>query len=450
MYRAIWRLHFYAGIFCIPFILWMCVTGTIYLFKPQIDGLFDLPYAHLLPDGGTRALPSVEAKAALAAIPGGSLNAYQLPANPQAAAQVLVSQGSRLIRVYVDPRNAHVLKTIPDEDQFESRISSLHGELLLGNAGSNIIELLASWAIVMICTGLYLWYPRDGSGFVAMLWPRRARGRALARELHGVAGTWVSLIALFFLVSGLPWTASWGGLLKTAQNAFAHRVVHHDWTTGSTNALAKRKSEDAADASMVSMSGMAGMPGMADDASASVASLDTLDTLVSPVRDLNLPYPVLVVPPSTVKPMWTARSDTQDRPLRVTLTLDATTGAVLARKGFAASSLIDKIVAVGVASHEGQLFAPINQALSLVAVTLLFTLAGSALIMWWSRRPSGVLGAPRAAEPPRYPVSLILATCALAVVLPFFGLSLIVVLLAERLILRRIAPVRDFLGLRFQ
>lgn len=442
MYRAIWRLHFYAGILCIPFILWLCITGTIYLFKPQVDALFDRPYAHLLEPNAPRLFPSIEAAAALNALPGSKLNAYQLPANPQAAAQVLLSKGKQLIRVYVDPRNARVLKIAPDEDQFENRIFHLHGELLLGNAGSMIVEIAASWAVVMIGTGLYLWVPRDGRGFLAMIWPRPRRGREHARELHGVAGTWVSLWALFMLISGLPWAASWGTMLKTAQNVVSHKALHHDWTTGSATALAQRQAENAADASM---------PGMEmDDGSGTAEKLGLapLNVLVPRVAALDLPYPVLVSPPDAAKATWTARSDTQDRPLRVTLTLDPRTGAILARRGFADASIVDKIVEVGVASHEGQLFAPVNQALSVLGVALLFTVSISALRMWWSRRPPGVLGAPRAAPEPRYAAWFIAGTCALAILLPLFGASLLFVLTLERLVLRRIAPVREYLGLR--
>ena len=36
-YAAVWRLHFYAGIFCIPFVMLLSISGTIYLFRPQIE-----------------------------------------------------------------------------------------------------------------------------------------------------------------------------------------------------------------------------------------------------------------------------------------------------------------------------------------------------------------------------------------------------------------------------
>lgn len=38
-YRTVWRWHFYAGLFVIPFMLMLATTGIIYLFKPQLDGL---------------------------------------------------------------------------------------------------------------------------------------------------------------------------------------------------------------------------------------------------------------------------------------------------------------------------------------------------------------------------------------------------------------------------
>ncbi|MEI6145897.1 MAG: PepSY-associated TM helix domain-containing protein, partial [Methylococcales bacterium] len=36
-YASVWRWHFYAGLFCIPFAIWLATTGAIYLFKPQVE-----------------------------------------------------------------------------------------------------------------------------------------------------------------------------------------------------------------------------------------------------------------------------------------------------------------------------------------------------------------------------------------------------------------------------
>ena len=66
---TVWRWHFYAGLLCIPFVLWLAATGSIYLFKPQIDAYLDRPFANLTLHG-IPARPSEQVAAALAAVPG--------------------------------------------------------------------------------------------------------------------------------------------------------------------------------------------------------------------------------------------------------------------------------------------------------------------------------------------------------------------------------------------
>lgn len=39
LYRTMWRWHFYAGLLVIPVIVLLCLSGIVYLFKPQIYGL---------------------------------------------------------------------------------------------------------------------------------------------------------------------------------------------------------------------------------------------------------------------------------------------------------------------------------------------------------------------------------------------------------------------------
>ena len=68
-YNAVWRWHFYAGLFCMPFVLWLAATGTIYLWKPQIEAWLERPYDTLVP-AGPRASADAQARAALAAVPG--------------------------------------------------------------------------------------------------------------------------------------------------------------------------------------------------------------------------------------------------------------------------------------------------------------------------------------------------------------------------------------------
>ena len=194
--RAVWRWHFYAGIFAIPFVIVLAISGSVYLFKAEIEAFSERAYDRL-PTSAPRAPVSAQIGAVLAALPGSRFEGYELPAAAGRAARVIVRDGGESRRVYVDPGSLALLGSVKERDRLMKQIFRLHGELLMGNRGSNIVELAASWAIVMVLTGLYLWWPRHARGLAGVVYPRLAAGsRVLWRDLHAVTGVWISLVLL--------------------------------------------------------------------------------------------------------------------------------------------------------------------------------------------------------------------------------------------------------------
>src|SRR3546814_16764770 len=94
--------------------------------------------------------------------------------------------------------------------------------------------------------------------------------------------------------------------------------------------------------------------------------------------------------------------------------------------------MLDRIIGTGVAAHEGQLFGWVNQVLGVLTALGLITLSISALILWWQRRPAGVLGAQAAVVGERIGLPLVGPIILFGVLLPMLGLSLIAVLVIER------------------
>jgi uncharacterized iron-regulated membrane protein len=265
------------------------------------------------------------------------------------------------------------------------------------------------------------------------------------RDVHAVTGLWVSFFALFLLVSGLPWAKSWGSMLKSVRQAASISAPQQDWTTGRSSELAERRLANTPVAGEADEHAGHHMGGAVTHPSTSV-DYGVLDRLVPTVDALQLAPPVLIAPPSRAATTWNAKSDAQNRPKRVTLKLDGE-GGVVSREDFSQRPLMDRIVGVGVAAHEGQLFAPLNQALGLFTAAGLVTLSVSALVMWWRRRPVGVIGAPAALSSPRLAVAVFGVIALLGVLLPLFGATLLVMLVLEKTVLSRIARTRDFLGL---
>ena len=186
----IWRWHFYAGLLVMPMVLILSLTGAMYLFKPQIDRWEERAFRNL-PTFGAVA-PNAQVDAALAVWPGASFHAYRLPEHPGDAAMVHIAlpagEGGQAMRdVLVSPQG-RVLASLDPDWRIMDVVQKLHGQLLIGKKGSWLVELAASWAIVMILTGLYLWWPK-GRGAAGVVWPHRLRnaGRKTTKSFPGAA-----------------------------------------------------------------------------------------------------------------------------------------------------------------------------------------------------------------------------------------------------------------------
>lgn len=434
-YAALRRWHFYAGLFCLPFFCWLAVTGTVYLFRPQIEAWLDRPFENLRVDG-PRAAPSIEARAAVEAVPGSFFSHYEPASTPTGAAQVVVMRDEQLFRVYIHPVTLQAMDIVQEDHRPMNLVASLHGELLLGERGSMVVEVAGSWGVVMILIGLCLWLPRGKWQLGGVVYPRlRQQGRLFWRDLHSVVGLWISLVTLLLLLTGLPWSANWGTYLTWVRNHWEATQGAPDWPIGGTDLPAQP---------LASSGGAGGsMPGM-DPAG---TALKALDELLPLAVGLQVPRPVWISPPAQGSEDWTISSHAQNRPLRVTYTVAADGAGVTATQLFGNLNIVDKVVNVSVAAHEGQLFGWINQAILLLNAVGILLVTVSATVMWLRRRPSHSLGAPPPTSRPTFAAPLVIVIAALAMLLPMFGLSLLVVAAVERTFMRRLPAVRRWLGL---
>lgn len=425
LYRTLWRWHFYAGIFCIPFVLTLAVSGGIYLFKPQVEAWMESPFRNLSV-AGTRASAAEHIEAARAFLPDGQLVNYRLPQSPQDAVVVSLHQSGTTQRVFVHPHTLEILHVQNSHYEPMQLVKRFHGELLAGYVGSILVELAGCWAIVLVLTGLYLWWPRHSKGLAGVLYPRlRQSGRIFWRDLHAVIGFWVAGFALFLLISGLPWALVWGGALKELrqQNDDAHN--HHqaapaDWSLSS-------------------------MENHRSDQRSHPVRLPEI--LVQNAQALNFPHPVELAPTTDNSGNWILKSQTQNRPQRIDAWLDGNSGEVLKTATFAEKNLLDRIIGIGIAAHEGQLFGWFNQLLGLFTTACLVMMSISGFILWRRRKPAKILGAPPPLPQTNAGKVVTGVVLLLALVLPLLAISLITILLMEWLILRRLEVTRRWLGL---
>jgi uncharacterized iron-regulated membrane protein len=436
LYRTFWRWHFYAGLLVLPFVIVLATSGTVFLFKPQIERWEERAFRALPVDGAV--LPSQQVQAALAAFPGARLHSYRLPRAAGDAAMIhLALAGSTAMRdVFVSPQG-RVLGSLDTDRRITEVARRIHGQLLLGQRGGWLVELAACWAIVMLITGLYLWWPR-GRGAAGVIWPRR---RALLRDLHAVTGFWISTLALVLLLTGLPWTDVWGNAFRTVRAQMGWVQGAPQWNAGGHEGPSH--DEHAAH------------DHNAMHADAAPGSLAALDAVVAKAATENLAFPAMVLAPDAAlfgvaSPDWVVTSQTQNRPRGMSITYERSSGEEVSREAFSQRHPIDRVIGYGQAWHEGALFGAINQVIGVLTAAALVTLALTGFLMWRRRKPAGVLGAPPLPAERRRLVGVAIATVLLALALPLLAASLVLLWLIDRLLPRVSPGAAAWLGLAQQ
>ena len=436
IYRTIWRWHFYASLFVMPLVLVLATTGAIYLFKPQLDRWEERGFSNLSTHGSVS--PNAQLAAVMDANPGAQFHSYRLPVRDGDAAMIHIglADGRSMRDVYASPQG-DVLGSIDPDSRISATVARIHGSLLIGKMGDWIVELAACWAIVMILTGMYMWWPR-GQGLRGVVWPRLAMGkRIFLRDLHAVTGFWVSGLALVLLITGLPWASVWGDAFRLARAELGLVQGAQDWKTGG-HAPHAEHDHDA----MMKMQA-AGIP------------LIGLSDVVAKAKLEKLPHPVFVKPPGAPgrfgppTPMaWTITSEAQNRPLNRSISFDVATGKEMSRTGFADKHVIDRAVNYGIAWHEGQLFGWINQLVGVLTALGLITLVISGFMMWRRRKPVDALGAPIAPVVPQKIRGAVVIIAVMAILLPLLAISLLALWLFDRLLLPRLPAFAIWLGVR--
>lgn len=421
LHRMLWRWHFYAALFVLPFVLILATTGAIYLFRPQIERWEERAWLNL---GTERAVsPERQLAAVLASEPGARFGSYRLPRAPGDAALITVTLPDGSDRAVAVSPQGRVLGALDPEARIAPTVARIHGSLLLGAPGGWLVELAACWTILLILTGLGLWWPRPFR-LAGTLWPRfTLRGRALLKDVHRVTGFWIAGLMLVMLASGLPWAGAWGGAFAWVRSELGWVKGPRDWKVG----------EHAGHGAAMAMSPAAPPPAPAGP---------PLAAFVARAAGERMTFPVVIYPPHAPQPfgpptgaVWTAKSEAQNRWLARQVAYDPATGAEVSRRGFADAHVIDRVVNTGVAWHEGQLFGWANQLIGLLTALALIAVSVLGLLMWWRRRPPGRLAAPpRAEHAPRWPLAVL---ALLGVLMPLFGASLLVVWAVDRLVVRR-------------
>ena len=245
LYFLTWRWHFYAGLFVIPFMLMLSITGLVMLFDDEIELVFHHEAIEIVASGDP-----IKVSQQLAAVqnqyPQGTVTQF-LPSKALDLANrfsVSLEDGTSVFAT-VNQYTGEVVGEIPRSDSLYQLANDIHGTLLIGDWGDYLIEVAISLSILLLVSGIYLWLPRDNASRAGFLKLRFASGtRVLMRDLHANIGGTLSFILLLFILSGLSWTGFWGGKLVQAWSTFPAQMWDDIPLSNETHASLNHGSEE--------------------------------------------------------------------------------------------------------------------------------------------------------------------------------------------------------------
>jgi uncharacterized iron-regulated membrane protein len=450
LYRAFWRWHFYAGLLVIPLMLVLAITGSIYLFKPQLDGMM---YHHLLVVQPSTATVSYTQQVAAVqqAYPEATIARIIPPIAPDYSTEVqITTTDERNLAVFVNPYTGQVLGDRDEDHNLQAIVRKLHGELMIGKWGDYLVELAACWGLVLLISGLYLWLPRHRFSPFGTLIPRfwSQSRRTFWRDLHAVPGFYGVLLIGFLILTGLPWSGFWGDGFANIWGRFPAQmwedVPQSTVLTGHLNHQGEQIVPWAVEKLPMSRSVL--LVHTHGGHSAAPNPTVDLDTVIHLAQSEGAPPGFRVSLPEGETGVYTVSAFPDDPTSEMTMHIDQYSGQVLADVRWQDYGFVPKAVEMGIAIHMGKYFGLPNQLLMLLACLILILLCVSGVVLWWIRRPSGQLGAPIVPmEGNQWKIPLVIVAI-MGIIFPLVGISLIMVLLLDFLIIQRIPSLKRFLG----
>jgi uncharacterized iron-regulated membrane protein len=402
----IWKWHFIAGIISLPFILTLSITGAIYLFNPDIEKevitkiktIDNVENKQISYQKQWEIVTKKETKRKPISI--------VIPTTNLQSTEFVYGKFGNKNSVFVNPNSGEISGKFSPKDTWMHTVRKIHGELLGGKIGTKIIELVASWMVVLIFTGLYVWWPIKNWNLKGLFLIRLKEGkRIFYRDLHAVLGFWISILLLITLAGGLPWTDVFGGNFKWVQ-----KVTN----TGYPN----------------SWKGI----GLSSKKEGNRISLDKMVTIA---KAQNLEGTITIGLPKSPKSTFSISNKSINLANQKMIHFDQYSGKLIKHHNWSDVGFLMRGRMWVMAFHQGE-FGAWNWWIMFCLAILLATMSFSAIASYLIRKPKNKLGTPKVSSQFKVGKVIIVLLILLAVILPLFGISVLLILLFDSIKKRKL------------
>ncbi|MEM1260540.1 MAG: PepSY-associated TM helix domain-containing protein [Bacteroidota bacterium] len=229
--KLIGKVHLWLGLASGLVVFIVSITGCIYVFKKELRSLFHNSYVHINTKEGSYGnfIPASELLDIAKAEMGKGFKVTLLETgNHDKAASVRFYKDSEHAKgrqfvwygdksdyfytVYIHPFSGQVLKVENTKWEFFNLVVQVHTNLLIGPIGQTIVSFSVLVFVIMLLTGIILWWPHNKKSFRTRTWFRWKPNAKWARknyDLHNILGFYMLFFALIISITGLSWSFGW-------------------------------------------------------------------------------------------------------------------------------------------------------------------------------------------------------------------------------------------------
>jgi uncharacterized iron-regulated membrane protein len=204
--KIIGKVHLWLGFTSGIIVFVIAVTGCLYAFQAEISALTGKSYRKVAPQNAAYLPPSQMRQIAEKRLPGKHVHSIAYAAKDQAVVATFFSlEPDYYYEIYINPYTGEVLKTKNMDRDFFRIVLLGHFYLWLPDEVGQQITIYATIIfVVMMITGLILWWPRNKAAAkqrFSIKWS--AAWRRKNYDLHNVLGFYMIWVAIIIAITGL-------------------------------------------------------------------------------------------------------------------------------------------------------------------------------------------------------------------------------------------------------
>lgn len=441
IFNPMQRLHFYAALFITPLLITLTISGIGFLFFQEVENnVYKTEFfgnsSNQQHQTMNQAVEQVEEK-----FEGFYISKVSILEEPYNNRITLDDMAGNQRYVFLDEHN-QIVADQNAKHTYANVMRNIHSSLFTENTFINyLVELTACWTIFMIISGTYMLIKKK-------LISNKSK-KLKFQKWHGILGLIIAIPLFILVLTGLPWSGFMGakiagimdnsgtlGQSELAVNPPKSDVNEIPWATRSNQQPASKETS--------AHHGSGEMP------NTKIQHQITIDKVIAQAKKEHITKPYSIVYPAKAEAAFTVSkgSNTGVTGLDVspydekTLYLDQYNGKNLGEVKYQEYGVIGKWFTWGIPLHEGHLFGVANKVINLLICVALLVAIGLGLTSWIKRMGNRKVKVPVRVQKPMS-ISLIIVLVILGLLMPLFGLSILVVFIIEALLYFRDKKTHD-------